>query len=138
METQLKRHGIVLVITLLAGCGSMRGDGSSDVTLRAEPTTAAPGGNSELILNNGSNIQIGYNLCTSGLERMVTGSWQQVPSNRICTMQLGILEPSQSTRYTIQLPTDLGAGDYRWVATLHRMTAGEGFTVTSNTFRLQR
>ena len=134
----LRREGIVLATALLMGCNSMRATSdTADITLRAEPATAAAGANVELILENRSGADVGYNLCTSALERVVNGNGQPVPSDRACTLELRLLAPSQNTRYTISLPAGLTAGEYRWVARVERMNSNEMVTVTSNTFRVQ-
>ena len=134
----LRRGGIVLATAILMGCNAMRTTSDpADITLRAEPATAAPGANVELILENGSTADVGYNLCTSALERVVDGNGQPVQSDRPCTMELRMLPPSQNTRYTISLPAGLAAGEYRWVARVERMSSNEMVSVTSNTFRVQ-
>ena len=130
---------IMIVLAFTVGCNAMRTTSDPPgVSLRVEPQTVAPGASIELILENESGAQIGYNLCTSALERVVNGTAQAVPSDRICTMELRLLESSQNARYTLQLPADLSAGDYRMVARIERMNSAEMAGVTSNTFRVRR
>jgi hypothetical protein len=134
----LKRCGIMLATVLLTGCNTMRStNDTADITLRTQPETAAAGARVELILENRSSADVGYNLCTSALERVVNGSGQPVPSDRACTLELRILTPAQTARYTIALPAALTAGEYRWVTRVERMSSGDMVSVTSNTFRVQ-
>lgn len=109
---------------------------ASDVVLRVEPDRTAPGETVELVLHNGSQGGIGYNLCTSALERRVGEGWEPVPSDRVCTMELRMLEPGQDARYPLELPQDLAAGTYRASTNVERMETGAREGVTSNTFEV--
>lgn len=101
---------------LLAACGpSIRGATASDaVSLHVEPTTVAAGDPVTLTLKNGSSDGVGYNLCTSVLERRSGDDWQALPSDRACTMELRILQPAQDTQYQMALDEALGPGEYRF------------------------
>lgn len=71
----------------------------------------------ELVLRNGSAKPIGYNLCTSNLERRSGAAWQAVASERICTMELRSLAPGGEARYRLALE-GVPAGEYRATARL--------------------
>lgn len=126
-------------LLLLCACGPrVQADAAGDaVTLRVEPTTARSGGTVQLVLSNGSAGPVGYNLCSSGLERRAADLWQPVPSDRVCTMELRLLAAGEQVRYPIDLPPGLAAGEYRFVTNLQYQATGtsgvvrsEGFTVT--------
>jgi hypothetical protein len=125
-------------VLLLAACGpSIRGEGEGDaVTLRAEPSTAAPGDTVELILTNQSGGTLGYNLCSSGMEQRAGASWTSVPSNRMCTMELRMLPPGESARFPLGLESGLSAGEYRFVTTVHDEAAGSSTQVRSGVVRV--
>ncbi len=84
---------------------------ASVVTLTAERIDAA---RVRLILQNGSNGAVGYNLCTSGLQKRNGPAWEQVGTGDICTMELRSLPPGQDATFEKRLPEDLPAGEYRY------------------------
>ena len=67
-----------------------------------------------LTLDNGENHQIGYNLCSSVLERRDGSAWTPVPTNEVCTMVLLTLNPGRDATFEKRLPPDLPAGEYRY------------------------
>ncbi len=119
----------------IAAC-SARPNGTADVELRVEPTTLQAGDTATLILRNNSSVTLGYNLCPTALERKDGEMWQAIPSERMCTMELRMLEPGQEASYRYGLPTDLVAGDYRFVTGVNRMPDGDGTGVASETVRI--
>jgi hypothetical protein len=106
------------------------------VTLRAEPSTAAPGDTVELILANHATATLGYNLCSSGMERRAGTTWNTVPSTRMCTMELRMLPPGESARFPIGLDSDLPAGEYRFVTSVNDQAAGSSTLVRSGVVRV--
>ena len=128
-------RSIVAAALLLCACSTLR-SGADAVTLAIEPAAAAPGDSITLTLTNGTSTQIGYNLCTTGLERQEGSGWEAVPSDRICTMELRSLEAGQQTRYRSTLPDPLSPGDYRAFTTVELMGPGNRETVRSDTFRV--
>ena len=83
-------------------------------------------------LRNDSQRALGYNLCTSSLERRIGQAWQQVPSQRICTMELRSLTPGEEARYSIAL-TGLPPGEYRATTRVEGLPAA----VTTEPFQLR-
>jgi hypothetical protein len=67
-----------------------------------------------LTLDNGAPHPIGYNLCTSELERREGSAWTRVATGEMCTMQLLSLNPGADATFEKQLPADLAAGEYRY------------------------
>ena len=121
------RCALLLPLLVLAACGpSMQAGNSSDVTLTVEPQTVAPAGSITLTLRNASESEVGYNLCSSGLEQNVGGTWTAVPSDRVCTMELRLLPPGEETTYPLELPISVEPGEYRFVTNVD-MAAVEDF-----------
>lgn len=103
-----------------------------EVLLRADKS----GNRVELELDNGTEDRIGYNLCTSALERRTGSSWVNVPTDTMCTMELRTLSPGQKDRFTHQLPAGLSAGEYRFVTGVEAPLGAPQTSVVSNSFRV--
>jgi hypothetical protein len=92
---------------------------SSDVSagfaeLTVAPATVRAGGNVELRLTNRSAHSLGYNLCTSALERSQGDGWGEgVPLNEACTMELRTLAPGASAAFSGTLPAAVPPGIWR-------------------------
>jgi len=67
-----------------------------------------------LTLDNGESHQIGYNLCSSLLERRDGTMWTAVPTDEVCTAVLLTLNPGRDATFEKRLPSDLPAGEYRY------------------------
>ncbi len=113
----MKLRLLVTVVLLASACATANEDaGEPGVSLSASPTTVAAGETITLTLSNQSAWPIGYNLCTSSLEREVATGWEPVPEDRICTMELRMLDPDSTADQQIQLAADAAAGSYRYTA----------------------
>lgn len=134
------RYALPVLIASLAACGPSTepGEAASDVSLTVDPGVISPGDSIELTLTNRSASQIGYNLCNSPLQRRDGSSWEPVPSDQPCTMELRILEPDGVTRYAIDVPTDLAPGEYRFVTTVEYLDSGERVGLPSDAFSVGR
>lgn len=130
---------IPTLLVFLAACGTSLelGGDASPITLGVDPDVASPGATVELTLTNSSADPIGYNLCTSGLERRDGGDWEPVASNRVCTMELRTLEPGSAARYSYELPAGLASGEYRFTTTAENLTAGGRTGVRSEAFTVR-
>jgi len=71
-----------------------------------------------LSLDNGASQSIGYNLCSSSLERRTGSTWSNVPTGEVCTMQQLTLNPGADATFQKDLPANLGAGEYRYVTSI--------------------
>jgi hypothetical protein len=133
------RTAVPILIALLAACGpALQNDFPvPGVMLSAAPVPAAPGDSVMLTLENGSGEQIGYNLCTSGLERRVGEAWEAVPSDRVCTMELRTLEPGREATFRLQLAAELADGEYRFSTRVERMEEGAGYVISTDPFRIR-
>jgi hypothetical protein len=107
------------------------------VRLRVEPTELAAGDSITLVLENGSPDRIGYNLCTSDLQRSNDGGWETVPSDRVCTMELRTLPPGERARYPLSLASGLAEGEYRYRTRVERLERGDRSDVPSEVFRVR-
>lgn len=128
-------RALVVLGLVLCACGpSMQGGGSGDIRLAAAATAA--GDSIELTLTNRSAQEIGYNLCTTAIERRVGDDWQPVRTDRVCTMELRTLQPGAEATYRTTLPPGTTAGDYRFHTTVHLLSAEERRDVRSNVVRV--
>lgn len=125
---------------LLCACSSsmQTGDPADDVRLSIAPAAAAPGDSVTLTLDNGSGEQIGYNLCASGLQRQTAAAWEAVPTDVVCTMELRTLAAGQQTTWRTTLPATLESGQYRYTTNIEAMETGGRFSITSDSFRVDR
>ena len=131
------RMGFVLISAALAAACSPAARGASaeaDIVFSVEPARVRAGETVTLVLRNQSSDTLGYNLCSSALEREANGQWQPVPSDRMCTMELRMLTPGESARYPVALEASVGAGPYRFVTSVERMGSGTRASVTSAPF----
>lgn len=103
--------------------------------LLVEPRIAAAGGLVTLVLRNGSEYSLGFNLCSSGLEQMRGSAWTSVPQDRACTRQLNVIDPGREARLDLRLPAALPAGQYRFLTgvTFQRDTPERTITYRSET-----
>lgn len=134
-------RGLLSCVLLVAiGCGTSPTPGASpdDVRLTVEPEAVAAGDSVTLVLTNGSSGEIGYNLCTSDLERRRDGGWEPVPSDRVCTMELRLLPPGDDARYSLAIRSDLPRGEYRYRTDVTRQEDGGPVDVASEAFRVER
>ncbi|NIQ57205.1 MAG: hypothetical protein GWN71_28645 [Gammaproteobacteria bacterium] len=110
------------------------GEGSRDIRLTVDPESPSAGDPVVLVLTNHSNGPVGYNLCTSELERRADGAWRPVPSDRMCTMELRMLEPGAEARFDLALDPGMASGEYRYSTRIE--VAGEASTVVSDAFNV--
>lgn len=137
----MRRTALLLALLLATACTTTAQTGAEDgaVTLRVEPAAVSAGDSLKLVLENGLDEAVGYNLCTSGLEWRRGEAWAPIPSDRICTMELRILEPGQQADFAFVMPErpQLPAGEYRAVTGVEHMTSGGRTEVRSDPFRVE-
>ncbi len=126
----MKNLVMVLALVMLAGC-AMSGADPAGVTLSAVRTENRV----TLTLRNGSAAPVGYNLCSSGLQRASGGSWEAIETDEVCTMELRILQPGGSATFEKTLPADLRPGEYRYTTNLEEN--GTRGAAISNPFRVE-
>ena len=103
---------IILVVALVGGCGS--NDARDGLALALESPPSQAGEEVTLILRNGSDSQVGYNLCTARLSRQRAGQWVLVDSRSSCPPDQQMLEPRDEDTHSVQLPEELEGGSYRF------------------------
>ena len=150
------RHRIVHVIALAgaiaAGCtpavpqpdtGTGAGERASvsGVTIGLDRASYSPGSRVELRLTNHTGDQLGFNPCFRSIERQAASGWTLiVERDRVCTMQLYLLEPRATRVESTDLPTSLERGTYRLVVSFTRENAGTpapSFRAVSAAFRVE-
>jgi hypothetical protein len=111
---------------------------TADVALSVQPPTATPGDSLTLTLtlSNESSGPVGYNLCSSRLERSAGNDWEPIRENRMCTLELRTLPPGEQTTYSVQLPPDIEPGEYRFATNVQMLDGTERNLVRSTTFRV--
>ncbi|HEV7767203.1 MAG TPA: hypothetical protein VGQ76_19535 [Thermoanaerobaculia bacterium] len=104
---------LLLSVMVVAACAMTSApDGSPrGVTL----TAAHTGPTVMLTLRNDSGAAVGYNLCSSTLQRRAGGTWENVPTGLICTMEIRNLDSGGTATFEHTLPGGLATGEYRYV-----------------------
>ena len=125
------------IVLLLACSSSMQSGGNGvDVGLSVAPTPAMAGDSVTLTLDNDTDGQIGYNLCSSSLERQTASGWEVVPSDVVCTMELRTLEAGSAAEYRVLIPSGIAEGQYRYRTNVE-ITATRAYrSVASEAFRV--
>lgn len=130
---------LTLTVLLFTACTVAPPPQTSDavpagVRLEAGP---AAGGNVQLTLHNDSGAEVGYNLCSSRLERLEASSARNVPLDIVCTMELRRLAPQTTAAFTHTLPAGLQPGQYRFVTNIESPLGATQATVASEPFTVR-
>lgn len=80
--------------------------------VRFEATSTS--GEVVLTLHNGTDAPIGFNLCSSRLERREGTVWTHIPTGEMCTMEIRSLPAGETARFEKTLPAKLAGGVYRY------------------------
>jgi hypothetical protein len=130
------------VRTDTTGVGSAQ---SGDVTLSLDRDTYAPGATATMTIRNRGRDTLGFNQCSSrSVEQQQGSGWVAHPEpDRMCTMELRLLNPNETQTATTDIPATLPrSGVYRMVLTLGLQRAtpsGQSagtVRATSQTFRV--
>ena len=127
-------RSILCFVALLAACAPVAStpppaaDSRTDVVLLA--AERLDNSRYRLILQNGYNGPVGYNLCASALQRWVNSAWQPVETGEICTMELRSLPAGQDATFEKRLPDGAGAGRYRYTTRVE-IPSGTSSTVVA-------
>ncbi len=108
-----------------------------DLSLRAEAPAFEPGGKVTLALENGTQSDVGYNLCFHGIEERSGDEWHLLEASRVCTTVLHILGPGDTVHYDTTLPESLEPGEYRFRAALHLLDEGDFRDQVTEPFRVE-
>lgn len=131
---------ILLVGAAVDGCGTVTGDpvGDPAVALTLSPSRPVPGDSATLTLRNRTTEDIGYNLCTSGLQRRDGTAWIPVPEDRVCTLELRSLRPGDEDSFTLAVPDTISGEAYRYVTNIEHLVAGRSDSASTEEFRPQQ
>lgn len=103
------------------------GMAAGGVQLTLDRSTYRPGAPVTLRLVNGTSRTFGFNACTRTIERERDGEWAPFPEpDRICTMELHMLEPDANVTAQTELPGNIGRGTYRVSLALSDESASPG------------
>lgn len=129
---------LVLSIASCAPVATSPQSGSSDarVDLVTLSTERVASDRVRLILQNGYNGPVGYNLCASGLERRSGTSWEPVQTDEVCTMDIKTLPGGQDATFEKRLPASLASGEYRYVTSVEIPFPGQMARIASPGFRV--
>jgi hypothetical protein len=98
---------------------------TTGVVIALDRTTYSPGSQVQLRITNHTTDQLGFNPCTRSIERRAGNGWTLiVERERVCTMQLYLLEPHATRVESTDLPVSLERGMYRLVLSFTRENAG--------------
>jgi hypothetical protein len=130
---------LLLATIVLAACMPLVDPAPQDarmsvVTLSAERIGAE---RVRLILQNGFEQAVGYNLCASGLEVRTISTWQPVRTDEVCTMELRTLPPGQDATFEKRLPLNFPDGEYRYVTRVEIPIGSEQVNITSRPFQVR-
>lgn len=116
---------LLFLAVVLSGCKTHHSLNAPDeLSFQTEADLYRPGDEVEVLLSNGSDQAVGYNICFAflSLEQRREDVWERIPvelgpePNAACTAQLNGLAPGESAESTAYLPADLAAGTYRLTA----------------------
>lgn len=137
----------LLILVATAACQHATAPADADPRLGAAAASGAlttdrqsyaAGATGSLRLSNRYPHALGYNLCHSVLERRVGDQWRTAEGEdqRVCTMELRILEAAGTASYSFALASSLPAGEYRFRTQVENMSTGAREPLVSNTFRV--
>lgn len=121
------RPALALSVLLITGC-TMSAVAPEDITLMAVRTDRTV----KLTLSNESGNPIGYNLCTSALQRRTAEKWTGVETGEVCTMEIRTLPTGSTATFTKTLPDDTMSGQYRYATNVD--SGGNPVVVASEAF----
>jgi hypothetical protein len=142
-------RAVVLFALFTAGCASSATDpspgdrgvllpGADRVTFQAERSSYRHGDTAVIVLRNGLDEPLGYNLCFSSREVRVGDGWKRMSPLRACTAELRGLAPGAQTTLREPITGEWQPGEYRMVTSLERMRTGSRGEVFTPPFTVQR
>lgn len=107
--------------------------------LRVERAAAERGDEVTITLVNGSEHDVGYNLCPAVLDRRDDEAWVEDPNRpaEVCTMELRVLGPGESAAYRHTVPTALDPGEYRFRVGVEAPLGGDRVVLTTTGFQVR-
>jgi hypothetical protein len=127
---------LALVSCAPVGTSPQSGSGDARAELVTLSTERLATDRVRLILRNGYNGPVGYNLCSSGLEKRAGSTWEPVRTDEFCTMEIRTLPGGQDATFEKRLPASLSAGEYRYVTSVEIPFPGQMTRIASPAFRV--
>lgn len=113
----LSRVHVLALCLLLSGCGLLGAEKPAEEPIRllADASTYEPGDAVTFTLINGSEYEIGYNLCFSRLERNTSKGWEEFGrvGEDVCLAVQHNLSPGSEAHYEKSFSDELQDGEYR-------------------------
>jgi hypothetical protein len=136
----MKSPHLLLLLALIAACAPVTttpppSDARGEVVSLSAERLAAD--RVRLILQNGSESPVGYNLCTSALQYLTGTTWQPVETGEVCTMELRTLNPGFDATFEKTLPASLPHGQYRYVTSVEMPVGTPQVRVTTAPFEVR-
>ena len=136
------RVGILCLVAVLgaAACevlGLGGHAGPDGISLEVLGTNWERGGTIQLRLRNGTERDVGYNLCFRVLERRVGRDWvavQSMPQNTFCSAELRVLQPGGEAFDAQAVHSFIAGGIYRFRTNVEWPVGGGRVGLTSNYF----
>jgi hypothetical protein len=108
------------------------------ITFAAQRPAYRRGDTATIVLRNGTDHALGYNLCHSSRELRTGGSWRRISSLRLCTMELRVLAPGAETFLKEPITAEWQPGEYRMVTVVERTRSGDRGEIFTSPFTVER
>ena len=132
------RAACLALLLFVAGCEIVDSSGEPPLArLTTDRATYAPPDTLVLRIENLSDREIGFNVCSALIERRTdAGVWVEVREERICTRELQILEAGQTAAARRPLPPQVIGGLSRLRLRVQTMGEADDVSSVSNTFQI--
>jgi hypothetical protein len=131
----MKLSAVILALSL-AACAPLQNTPPVSTPGARLSVERVSGGGMRLILDNGASDPIGYNLCSSVLQRRNGTAWTDIATGEVCTMQLMTLNPGFDATFEKRLPENLADGEYRYVTSIENPLGAGSARVATDPFIL--
>jgi hypothetical protein len=108
------------------------------ITFAAQRPAYRQGDTAAIVLRNGTDGALGYNLCHSSRELRTGESWRRVSPLRLCTMELRVLAPGAETQLKEPITSEWQPGEYRMVTVVERTRSGDRGEIFTPSFTVGR
>jgi hypothetical protein len=111
-------------------------DGSVQAVVDAD--AAVPGAFVGVMFVNHVDQEYWFNPCERFVERYEAGGWRRFQEMRLCNSMAYILRPNASREESVDVPSDLAVGTYRFVFPMRPPATGEvSLYLASTTFEVR-
>ena len=129
----------LLLVCAGAGCsGDPLSPERAGISFRVAGSAFDRGDTIVASLENGSDRELGYNLCLADLEREAASMWERIPRrDGFCPLIMLILEPGESARLTQPASDEFPTGVNRFRIEIEWPVHGPRFAVTTDRFHIE-